>query len=71
MNHIKHVRKPAFTMYFQVMRLTNRKTIPICKYHHNLIHAGNYYGVLLKTVFKNFKKEDRNKKSRLTDKTEN
>lgn len=55
------------------MRLTNRKTIPICKYHHNLIHAGNYYGVLLKTVFKNFKKEGigYNKKSRLTDKTEN
>jgi len=39
------------------MRLTNRKTIPVCIYHYVLIHAGKDNGVSLKTVFENFKKQ--------------
>jgi len=64
MHHVKHVRKTlqkkkrgSFNYYLEVMRLTNRKTIPVCDYHHKLIHDGKYEGVSLKTVFKNFRKE--------------
>jgi hypothetical protein len=64
MHHIKHVRKTlqtkkpgSFNYYLEVMRLTNRKTIPVCDYHHKLIHDGRYDGVSLKTVFNNFRKE--------------
>lgn len=64
MHHIKHVRKTlqrtqpgSFNYYLEVMRLTNRKTIPVCRHHHKLIHSGKYDGVSLKNVFKNFKNE--------------
>jgi group II intron reverse transcriptase/maturase len=64
MHHIKHVRKTlqkispsSYNYYLEVMRLTNRKTIPVCSHHHNLIHSGKYDGVSLKTVFDNFKRE--------------
>jgi group II intron reverse transcriptase/maturase len=64
MHHVKHVRKilqkkkpDSYNYYLEVMRLTNRKTIPVCLHHHNLIHSGKYDGVSLKTVFENFKKE--------------
>ena len=64
MRHIKHVgkalqkKKPGnYNYYLEVMRLTNRKTIPVCSHHHNLIHSEKYDGVSLKTVFSNFKKE--------------
>ena len=51
-------KKPGnYNYYLEVMRLTNRKTIPVCSHHHNLIHSGKYDGVSLKTVFNNFKKE--------------
>jgi len=64
MHHVKHVRKiltkkkpGSYDYYLEVMRLTNRKAIPVCQHHHNLIHAGKCNGVSLKTVFQNFKKE--------------
>lgn len=64
MHHIKHVRKilqkkkpDSYNYYLEVMRLTNRKTIPVCFYHHNLIHSGKYDGVSLKIVFENFRNE--------------
>lgn len=64
MHHIKHVRKVlqkkkpgSFNYYLEVMRLINRKTIPVCDHHHKLIHDGKYDGVSLKNVFKNFRKE--------------
>jgi group II intron reverse transcriptase/maturase len=63
MHHIKHVRKAlqkkksgSFDMYLEVMRLVNRKTLPVCKYHHNQIHSGKYDGTSLKTLFDSFKK---------------
>lgn len=34
-----------------------RKVLPVCKHHHNLIHAGKYDGVSLKVMFENFKLE--------------
>lgn len=64
MHHVKHVRKVlqkknpnSFNYYLEVMRLTNRKTIPVCPYHHKLIHSGKYDGVSLKNTFENFKNE--------------
>jgi len=64
MHHIKHVRTAlqkkqtgSYNYYLEVMRLTNRKTIPVCHYHHKLIHSGKYDGVSLKNVFNNFKEE--------------
>jgi len=64
MHHVKHVRKVLqkkqpniFNYYLEVMRLVNRKTIPVCQYHHKLIHSGKYDGVSLKNIFKNFKNE--------------
>jgi len=64
MHHVKHVRKilqkkkpNSYNYYLEVMRLTNRKTIPVCSHHHYLIHSGKYDGVSLKTVFENFKNE--------------
>ena len=58
MHHVKHVRKVlqkknpnSFNYYLEVMRLTNRKTIPVCPYHHKLIHSGKYDGVSLKNTF--------------------
>jgi len=64
MHYIKHVRKTlqkkkpgSYNYYLEVMRLTNRKTIPVCTHCHGLIHSGKYDGVSLKTVFNNFEKE--------------
>jgi hypothetical protein len=64
MHHVKHVRKVlqkkklgSFNYYLEVMRLVNRKTLPVCKYHHNLIHTGKYDGVSLKRAFNHFKSE--------------
>jgi len=55
MEHLKHVRKAlqkikpgSYNYYLEVIRLTNRKTIPVCTYHHGLIQSGKYDGVSLK-----------------------
>ena len=63
MHHIKHVRKTlskkklgSFNYYLEAMRLVNRKTLPVCKYHHNLIHAGKYDKDSLSNLFDSFKK---------------
>lgn len=62
MRRINHVKKAlakkvpkSFNYYLEAMRLGNRKQIPVCKHHHDLIHAGKYDGVSLKVMFKNFK----------------
>jgi group II intron reverse transcriptase/maturase len=62
MHHIKHVRqvlkkKPpkSFNAYLEAMRLTNRKTLPVCREHHLQIHSGKYDGVSLKKLFATFK----------------
>jgi group II intron reverse transcriptase/maturase len=63
MHHIKHVRKTlskkkpgSFNYYLEAMRLVNRKTLPVCKYHHNSIHAGKYDKDSLSNLFDSFKK---------------
>jgi group II intron reverse transcriptase/maturase len=63
MHHIKHVRKTlskkkpgSFNYYLEAMRLVNRKILPVCKHHHNFIHAGKYDGVSLFNLFEAFKK---------------
>jgi hypothetical protein len=38
------------------MRLVNRKTLPVCKYYHNLIHASKYDKDSLSNLFDSFKK---------------
>jgi retron-type reverse transcriptase len=62
MHHIKHVRKVlkkkkpgTFDMYLEAMRLVNRKTLPVCKRHHVMIHSGQYDGESLKSLFNSFK----------------
>lgn len=53
------------------MRLLNRKTLPVCKKHHNMIHRGEYDGESLKNLFISFKKKgigfDKKKASALID----
>jgi hypothetical protein len=62
MHHIKHVRKVkkkkksgSFDAYLEAMRLVNRKTLPVCKFHHKMIHKGDYDGESLKSLFESFK----------------
>ena len=64
MHHIKHVRKilqkkkpDSFNAYLEAMRLVNRKTLPVCSFHHKLIHDGKYDGISLKYLFDSFRKE--------------
>jgi len=63
MHHLKHVKKvlaekapKSFNAYLEAMRIVNRKTIPVCKEHHLMIHRGDYDGKSLKLLFENFKK---------------
>ena len=62
MHHIKHVRKTlknkkngSWNAYLEAMRLVNRKTLPVCKKHHNMIHRGEYDGKSLSNIFDSFK----------------
>ena len=62
MRHVKHVRRTlakkksgTCDFYLEAMRLVNRKTLPVCKFHHGLIHAGKYNGESLKSLFNSFK----------------
>ena len=64
MHHIKHVRKSlqkkkpgSFDAYLEAMRLVNRKTLPLCKSHHNQVHSGKYDGESLSNLFESFKKK--------------
>lgn len=64
MHHIKHVRKTlqkkkpgSFNAYLEAMRLVNRKTLPLCKFHHHIVHSGKYDGDSLSNLFKSFKKK--------------
>ena len=38
------------------MKLVNRKPLPVCKHHHNSIHAGKYDGDSLSNLLNSFKK---------------
>lgn len=62
MHHVKHVRKVlskkkpgSFNAYLEAMRLVNRKTLPVCKQHHQMIHKGEYDGESFKSLFKSFR----------------
>ena len=62
MHHVKHVRKTlskkksgTYDFYLEAMRLVNRKTLPVCKFHHGLINAGKYDKESLKSLFNSFK----------------
>lgn len=62
MHHVKHIRKSlrkknpkSFDAYLEAMRIVNRKTLPVCKEHHNMIHSGVYSGESLSTLFDKFK----------------
>lgn len=79
MHHIKHVRKTlskkkpgSFDYYLKAMRSVNCKTLPIYKYHHNLIHAGKYDKDSLSNLFDSFNKNgvgfDKNKAKALVSK---
>jgi group II intron reverse transcriptase/maturase len=66
MHHIKHVRtvlkkklakKTKFNGILEALRLVNRKTLPLCKEHHNMVHNGLYDGESLKSIFKSFKEQ--------------
>ena len=64
MHHVKHVRKTlakkksdTYDFYLEAMRLVNRKTLPVCKFHHDLINAGKYDGESLKSLFNSFKEK--------------
>ncbi|MGQ2957955.1 HNH endonuclease [Agrobacterium sp.] len=54
MHHINHVRKYPKTArqgFEKVMSLLNRKSIPLCKFHHNLVHSGKYDDIALSELF--------------------
>jgi hypothetical protein len=60
MHHLKHVRqrlchkKPGtFYAYLEVMRMVNRKTLPVCRKHHLEIHRGS-----LKQLFAAFNEQE-------------
>lgn len=64
MHHVKHIRKTlskkksgTYDFYLEAVRLglVNRKTLPVCKFRHGLIHAGKYDGESLKSLFDSFK----------------
>ena len=63
MHHMAHVRKRLrkkksglFNAYLEAMRLVNRKTLPVCKTHHDEIHSGKYDGKSLSKLFDTFKR---------------
>lgn len=53
MHHIKHGRKIGknSTGFPRIMNLLNRKQIPVCRFHHKLIHDGNYDHIALSDLF--------------------
>jgi len=62
MHHLKHVKKvlsnkvpQSYNAYLEAMRIVNRKTLLVCKEHHQMIHNGTYDGTSLKNLLKSFK----------------
>lgn len=54
MHHIKHIRNyntKAINGFATIMGILNRKQIPVCSYHHDLIHSGNYDGISLTDLY--------------------
>jgi hypothetical protein len=50
MHHVRHIRKMGErkpTGFHAVMRVLNRKQIPVCKGCHEKIHRGEYDGIRL------------------------
>ena len=67
MHRIKHVRKTlqkkkleSFNAYLETMRFVNRKTLPLCKFHHHTVYSGKYDGDSLSNFFKSFKEKEAN-----------
>lgn len=53
-HHIKHVRKSDTDKkkgFSRIMSLLNRKQIPVCKFHHNAIHKGEYDNIALSDLY--------------------
>lgn len=50
----------SFNYYLKAMKLANRKVLPVCKYHHNIIHAGKHDNISLTLIrmFKYFELND-------------
>jgi hypothetical protein len=62
MHHLKHIRKSlkkknpkSFNAHLEAMEIVNRKTLPVCKTHHNMIHSGVCDGESLSLLFDKFK----------------
>lgn len=54
MHHIKHIRNynnQALKGFATIMGILNRKQIPVCSFHHDLIHSGNYDGISLTDLY--------------------
>lgn len=54
MHHIKAVRKfnkRAQEGFSKIMSLLNRKQVPVCQFHHDLIHNGLYDSIGLKDLY--------------------
>jgi hypothetical protein len=45
-----------YDYYLKAMMLVNRKTLPVDKEHHKLLHADKYNGTSLSNFFESFKK---------------
>lgn len=52
-HHIKHIRKrkyqtiPEKNFWLKIMALRNRKSIPLCAFHHRLVHSGDHKEITL------------------------
>lgn len=62
MHHLRHVKKVLrkkvpnpYDAYLEAMRIVNRKTLPVCRKHHEMIHSGKYSGTSLTKLFESFK----------------
>ena len=54
MHHIKKIKgyqKIALKGFDALMGILNRKQIPVCKFHHDLIHTGRYDGIGLYDLY--------------------
>lgn len=52
MHHIRHIRGSKKDEPFRrIMGLLNRKQIPVCQFHHKLIHDGKYDNISLSELY--------------------
>lgn len=51
MHHIRHIHGHKEQGFKRIMSLLNRKQIPVCKFHHQLIHDGKYDDISLSELY--------------------